>query len=137
MRQRRFMRGALGRELQTFGGTSFLLGLLSSSSLPLLLASSPASFSYVIRVKSLRARLRTSFLVGEPFRLVNEAISPNIFHQHLMAQSPKCCITNVFAMANVSNIADLFLFLVKTFQQNTILCTSIGVNMTSKCICWL
>ena len=36
MRQRRFMRGALGRELQTFGGTSFLLRLLSSSSLPLL-----------------------------------------------------------------------------------------------------
>ena len=45
MRQRRFMRGALGRELQTFGGTSFFLWFLSSSSLPLLLASSPASFS--------------------------------------------------------------------------------------------
>ena len=47
MRQRRFMRGALGRELQTLGGTSFLLRLLSSSSLPLLLASSPASFSLI------------------------------------------------------------------------------------------
>ena len=110
------------QRITNFWWHKLFLRLLSSSSLPLLLASSPASFSSVIRKKSLRARLRTSFLVGEPFRLVNEAISPNIFHQHQMEQSPKCCITNVIAIANVSNLDDLFSFLCENIstKHNTL-----------------
>ena len=45
---------------------------------------------------------------GRTISIGEWAISPNIFHQHQMEQSPKCCITTVFAIANVLNLDDLF-----------------------------
>ena len=59
MRQRRFMRGALGRELQTFGGTSFFSGFCLHHHCHSYWHHH--SLHLVIRVKSLRARLHSSW----------------------------------------------------------------------------